>query len=140
MIETLNPLVGYHEVIRYKEAVREYGYQAAKREYPEIRRLLQVLGTDIGREMIDPDLWVNLAWEKAKKYPSVCFSDLRFPNEAKLVKDNGGYIICLIREDIASDHPSETEIASIDANWTIDNRGTLQELYDSIDEFMRRIL
>ena len=44
----------------------------------EVRRLLQVLGTDIGRDMIDPDLWVDIASRKiaavyvgGNKVPSV---------------------------------------------------------------------
>jgi len=60
------------------------------------RKLLQSLGTDWGRDMINPDIWVIRAEELwAQYYDSdlVIISDLRFDNEADLVHDKGGIVV-----------------------------------------------
>jgi hypothetical protein len=46
------------------------------------RRLLQLIGTECGRECIDQDIWVKKWWETASKESGyVIVDDLRFQNE-----------------------------------------------------------
>ncbi len=96
MLMVLNPIVGtwgstdwnhdYDEPIHYRQAIETYGYEQAKEVYPEIVRLLQVFGTDVGRKMIDPDIWID-QWTK-RIVPLVCegknvvTTNVRFDNEA----------------------------------------------------------
>jgi len=75
------------------------------RQYLTIRRVLQLLGTEAGRRIIHPDLWVNatfeeydsteLSWEPGPGlstpiYPYWLITDLRFPNELRAVNDRNG--------------------------------------------------
>ena len=83
------------------------------------RLLLQLLGTECGRQIIHPNIWVNALMSdynyKAKKegfqrsvkdkdgipisfeyeveYPNWCITDMRFPNELEAVKSRGGITI-----------------------------------------------
>ena len=95
------------------------------------RRLLQVLGTEAGREY-DPNVWIKhieqylearikmVDYETNKKKPRkvdeilVVIDDVRFPNEAKLIKDMGGKVIKLTGKSYdmgtLSKHASEQEL------------------------------
>jgi hypothetical protein len=69
----------------------------------------QSIGTEWGRNLIDPDLWTR-AWKKRaldSLYPVVA-DDVRFANEAKLIRELGGTIIHIDRPGIViSSHVSE---------------------------------
>lgn len=61
----------------------------------------QSLGTEWGRDLIHPDLWV-LAWKRAvaaSEANIVLADDLRFQNEAAAVQTLGGKIVLLMRPD-----------------------------------------
>jgi hypothetical protein len=81
------------------------------------RKLLQLLGTDCGRDIIHPQIWVNALFAdyKAKwvptgdsvaeedvslekEYPNWIITDVRFPNEAQAIKDRGGIVIRVNRD------------------------------------------
>ena len=66
------------------------------------RELLQVLGTDCGRDIIHPNIWVNALFADFEDNKSGWLSginsnwvvtDVRFPNEAQAIKDRGGIVI-----------------------------------------------
>lgn len=75
------------------------------------RLMLQLLGTECGRNIIHPDIWVNslmaeyksklssnnpvddLDWEPRFIYPNWIITDTRFENELKAVKDREGITI-----------------------------------------------
>lgn len=85
------------------------------------RQFMQLLGTEFGRELIGPDLWVN-AWRRsAARYLEealvdgvpfriVC-DDVRFGNEAAAIRSLGGSVVMLTRRGAGSksgfSHPSE---------------------------------
>lgn len=62
------------------------------------RRVQQWWGTDFRREQ-DPNYWVKMAEEEAKGiqtfHPTMTpvFTDVRFPNEADMIRNNGGFIV-----------------------------------------------
>ncbi|GAA0687782.1 adenylate kinase [Dyella marensis] len=83
------------------------------------RQLMQTLGTEWGREMIDPDLWIKVAqWRlealKADMFPPkvVVFSDVRFDNEADMIRSLGGRVVWVSRPGagLNTDHISEAGI------------------------------
>lgn len=61
------------------------------------RRILQTLGTEWGRNIIDEDIWVHPVsgqWDSMPDdHPGMVISDLRFDNEAEWVKKMGGFIV-----------------------------------------------
>ena len=56
---TLNPVVNAigNEFIYLQRLVDSSGWDEAKKN-PEVRRLLQTLGAEVGRDLIDPSVWV----------------------------------------------------------------------------------
>lgn len=90
----LNPIVRVKNghVERYAEICEQIGYVSAK-EVPEVRRLLQVFGTDVGRAMLGEDVWVDAMARKLDAMDGdIVVTGVRFPNEARLVEAQGTLI------------------------------------------------
>lgn len=100
------------------------------------RQLMQTLGTEWGREIVHPDLWVLVADQMWKKYQEigwgagVVLSDVRFRNEAEWILAQGGLLISLSRDGVAAvaTHVSEQNIPFDLANVSLENNGTVGEL------------
>lgn len=103
----------------------------------EIRRLLQRLGTEAGRQALWDTIWIDAAFAKIPDDAKVVVSDARFFNEFDAVRDRGGIIWRIEREGVGpvSDHPSETEAPSYPHfERVIRNDGTLGEYRSTIRE------
>lgn len=78
------------------------------------RELFQWLGTDIIRNTFDPDFFVKNVEQRIMNSTNeyIVISDIRFNNEAKMIKSLGGKIIKIDRKDysINSTHESENGI------------------------------
>lgn len=118
------------------------------------REFLQKFGTEIGRNLLPkiiPDMymgnsgspWIRLFeihWKSLIEYKGenakLVVSDVRFEDEAKTIKQNGGIIIRLIRQNKKSggvhNHSSETSMKTINADYIIYNNGTKKELFEKI--------
>jgi hypothetical protein len=100
------------------------------------RQMMQTLGTEWGRDLIDPDLWIKVArWElgtlEAIGVPLVVFSDVRFDNEAAMIRSLGGAIVHLSRGAAGeiSTHVSEAGISSFsELDLSVNNDGDLKQL------------
>ena len=120
---------------RLETIVHKFGWDVAKREYSEIRRLLQHMGTEVGREIIGSEIWVNIAERTISTSGLPCvITDLRFANEAAMVKRRGGKIICITKPGCGpvNQHCSEVQAIFVDA--VIDNCGGLEELHAKVLE------
>lgn len=127
------------------------------------RLLLQLLGTECGRDIIHPNIWVNATMAEYKplmtrhtelidlskntrekvskdyplKYPNWVISDVRFKNEAKAIKDKGGILIRVDRPGFeeTGQHLSETALDDYDGfDHIIMNDGTVEDLFTKIDK------
>lgn len=102
---------------------------------PAMRALLQNYGTEVRRKDCDTywvEKWIDGSWS----IPKIVTDDVRFLNEAKVVKDAGGILIRLTRSDITTggSHPSETEQLEIEADYTIECApGDHEHLYRELD-------
>ena len=99
------------------------------------RYVLQTIGTDWGRDMINRDLWLIRAQQEMDANPLIVVSDVRFDNEASLIRSNGGSVIRLGRDDLQQVNPHQSENGVSDGliTRTIENNGTLDELNRLID-------
>jgi hypothetical protein len=120
---------------RLETIVHKFGWDAAKREFPEIRCLLQRMGTEVGREIIGSETWVNIAERTiaASGLPCV-ITDLRFTNEAAMVKRRGGKIIRITKPGCGPVNQHCSEVQAIDVDDVIDNCGSLEELHAKVLE------
>lgn len=97
------------------------------------RQAMQLLGTDYGREMIGPDVWVNGTTHKIDQLLAagrdVVVDDLRFDNEAHALALRDAFIFELQRAGAGTiyTHASEAGIAREWIAAAIDNNGTVPE-------------
>lgn len=144
MLYALNPSVPFGDLDRMGSIIPEgwttvswlvdhNGWDAAKQN-PEVRRLLQRLGTEAGRQVLGQDIWVRTAMQKAKPGGKYIITDVRFPNEADAIRAAGGQLVRIMRPGYGpvNNHPSETALDDVEADYTIVNNDTLAWLAGSI--------
>lgn len=142
----LNPVVGIRpadvfvvEDSSVQDVVDNLGWDKAKVEYPEIRRLLQVLGTEVGRSLFGESFWVDQVTKDLDKDSLVVFSDVRFKNEAQKIKDLGGQVWRVERPGVkaANSHVSEHDLDGWKFDRIIYNSGEIRHLEEMVDRLLR---
>lgn len=137
----------------------EYDLSEAKLVKLTPRKLMQLIGTDMGR-VIHPNIWCNAIMRDyiPINYPTLqdpscepilpkwIITDVRFPNEAKAIEDRSGFIIRVDRKQYVkyegkivetfNVHSSETGLDDYTFKYTIDNNGTIEELIDKVKDIL----
>jgi len=133
----LNPLV-WHEGTAQELAalVDELGWDEAKR-IPDVRSYVQRMGSEVGRDLIGRNTWVNLALYNLAPEGRYVLPDVRYPNESIALRALGGRVIRIIRPGLPDDgdtHSSEAGLSDELVDWTIYNNGTLETLRTAVLE------
>lgn len=97
------------------------------------RQLMQSLGTDWARNTIDQNIWLNHAKRRIAKMAEdprikgIVFADIRFDNEAFLIKELGGNVLHVYRPGVSSvnDHASEAGLKTFQTPFYVVNDGSL---------------
>ena len=120
-------------IVRLSEYVDDYGWDVAKQNQ-EVRRLLQVFGTEVGRKMFGLDFWIDIALKDLSGDTQVVISDVRFPNEADAIAKLGGSVWRINRKNhsAVNGHASEHAMDNYMFNHVIYNDGTLDDLSDEV--------
>uniref|UniRef100_UPI0025C6BA94 deoxynucleotide monophosphate kinase family protein n=1 Tax=Cecembia sp. TaxID=1898110 RepID=UPI0025C6BA94 len=110
---------------------------------------MQTLGTEWARNLLDENIWVDVVRRKIKALDSysVVVTDVRFQNEAALIKELGGVILQVQREGLdgvgIQGHSSEVG-RGVHADFVVVNDGTLDQLKEkvlcAIDEVLEPFL
>ena len=84
----------------WRETKDEWWSKKLDREFSP-RLALQLMGTEAGRDVFHPDLWVHTVMRRCEKAPwnNYVIADVRFPNEIKAIRDSGGRVIRVRRGD-----------------------------------------
>lgn len=100
----------------------------------DVRGLLQRLGTEVGREMFDQDLWVKQAINRIEDGAKVVVSDVRFENEAEAIKNLGGLVFRIERGGVGptSSHKSETSLEDYSFDAVVTNDGDIKSLHTKL--------
>jgi hypothetical protein len=122
---------GKHE--RYSQVERRLGYEGVK-QIGEVRQLLQRLGTEVGRNMLGEDIWVDAMFKNYKPGMKWAIVNVRFPNEYKAVKDRGGEVWHVSRPgyEPAYDHISDRALEGYRFDLYLHNNGTIKDLADQV--------
>lgn len=116
-------------------------YMRVNKEHKNYRKIMQTFGTDIVRNLVDEDFWLNRLLEQIK-HPMIVVSDARFINEVEGLKNKGFITLRIIsneirREQIGIEHRSETELDTYNKwDYIIENNGSLEELYEKVNLFL----
>lgn len=118
------------------------------------RKLLQLIGTEGGRDLIHPDIWVNalysdyrpLSYEKDSEgrietvEEKWIITDSRFPNDVRRTREMGGILIRVNRaecEGRENEHVSETALDNYtDWDHVIENNGAIEDLIESVKNIL----
>jgi hypothetical protein len=134
LLLAMDPLVMHGDIsFRLEDIVESKGWETAKIEYPEIRRLLQDLGVG-GRELLDDNVWINAALKDFDKDDKIVVTDVRFKNEAARIKNMGGQVWRINRINIgpANDHVSEIDLDYWQFDAVITNNSDMPNLIKQI--------
>ena len=116
------------------------------------REFLQKIGTDMFRDLlpqvipnmkISKSVWCDIFRLKYNCLNRTVVSDIRFPDEARMVRDLGGVIIRIVREQGHADqsghadrHISESGQDGIVHDFLINNKSDTKSLYATIDSIL----
>jgi hypothetical protein len=146
MLYALNPIIAYFGLCdeaakRVQDVVDALGWDQAKVMYPEIRYLLQRLGTEAGRRHLGDSVWVDLAMAEVAKHDKVVITDCRFANEARAIHLYGGVVVKVSRPGVGpvNSHVSDQELPDIYIDHTISNDGTLDDLAEKIESLYAKL-
>ncbi|RSM66621.1 hypothetical protein DMH03_05830 [Amycolatopsis sp. WAC 01376] len=124
---------------RLADVVDRLGWERAKDDYPEARRVLQRLGVS-ARETLGPDVWVKALTDRVRLVHSpVVVPDCRFINEAAELRARGFVILRVHRPGltVADPHVSESESDAIRADVTVTNDSTPDALADRVHQLVK---
>lgn len=106
-----------------------------KKKPPLMRALMQNYGTDVRRKD-EENYWTD-RWLDRVRYmdTNIVVDDVRFINEAEAVRLVDGIIIRIERPGLTNQdtHVSELEMDEIEADITIVNDGTIEELCEKVN-------
>jgi len=112
------------------------------------RDIMQTLGTQWGRQMVCDDIWAQALFVDLLDYggahpgQNVVIADVRFENEASLIRGHGGLIIHIEGREVGgegTDHESEVKLKWCPEDIVMDNSGTLDDLRRKFKPISARI-
>ena len=116
-----------------------------------IREFLQKLGTDALRDGLHTNAWVNALFADYKCVPADrapkgwdcdnwIITDVRFPNEAKAIKDRNGLLIRVDKPFVKpiNNHPSETALDNWEFDYKIGNVSDFVSLMFTIEGILKQ--
>jgi len=148
-VEVSIPLDNYPTVrmvikyVRLSELVANVGWDEAKKN-PDVRRLLQRIGTEGGRNTIDVNIWTDLHYKEAQNHDQVAVPDYRFPNEAQYLIHHNAFLIRVhdprkVDNGVGTSHSSEQFVDQLPAHVYILNDGTLEDLEQKVEQIIPAI-
>jgi hypothetical protein len=113
------------------------------------RKLLQFVGTDMFRDMIDKDVWAKSLCRRIKdsQFGYFALTDLRFPNEFDMMKKWFGddFIVISVRRKgfdgnvVGGISKHESEKYELPFDYIINNDSGFDDLYRSVYHTMEKI-
>jgi energy-coupling factor transporter ATP-binding protein EcfA2 len=112
------------------------------------RQMFQRVGTDYVRNQLDPEFWTKhfeFWWSKQRQQNPdtvILVPDVRFQNEVDLIQRLGGKVVYVYRPFVHNMDLHESETGAMElqnTDYTINNCGSLGQLYQQIDYFMERL-
>ena len=131
---------------------------------PTPRMVLQEIGTDLFRNQLHPNVWINATMaeyqpiagtmdvRRSKEiFPNWIITDVRFPNEADAIKERKGLLLRVERpckecgllrvhkmscSKNLNEHISETALDDYNFDYTISNIGNIEELIEKIKKIL----
>jgi hypothetical protein len=108
------------------------------------RYLMQTLGTEWGRELVNPRMWVLIAKARIEDLDSavsVVFDDVRFEDEAAMIRELGGIVVHIDRPLGEVDyHVSEAGICEHESDYFLDNDLDVEDYLLEVDALLAGLM
>lgn len=132
---------GKPQYLKINDLIDEF--VADKSNY-SIRRLMQFIGTDIGVDLINRDIWVNFAdslYKECKEKDFFVITDLRQEHEFDYIERNNGIIIHINRDsDESTDfHITERNLGHKRHDILINNNDSLVNLKKEVIKVISKL-
>lgn len=107
----------------------------------KLRTLMQYYGSEIIRNNLGINTWVNIAINKAitfkNYYGYAVIADVRYANESDAIYNVGGKCIFINKHNSEEIEHSSEEVHINNKDYVIDNNGTLLGLFYKVLEFVK---
>lgn len=124
---------------RLSEIVEAIGWEAAKDRFPEVRRTLQRLGDEAGRQVHGENTWIDQllrkTWAENDEGHPVVVPDVRYPNEAERLRAAGFLVVRIDRPGFSDPQPGEhasEQVERLFFHHVIRNEGTVEDMWRSV--------
>ena len=112
-----------------------------------VRKLLQIIGTELFRKQICDDIWVRSLWLRIREKSEVnwAVTDVRFPNEQEFLQSQFKDEVVTFKVQRPGHDGStkggikghESEAYDLPADYVIDNSESFDHLYDQVDKALK---
>jgi hypothetical protein len=132
--------LGKYKYALHKKVKRDAIKKELDRTFKTPREILQIVGTDIARNICSDTYWTDLTRETIKGWLirdiPVVITDVRFQNEADLIKEFEGQLIEITRNTEKSEDSHVSENNILDSNGKVCNNGSIEELNKELKELL----
>jgi hypothetical protein len=137
VLYALNPLVDDGTTARpLVSIIDEMGWNQAKTTYPEVRSLMQRMGTEGAREHITQDIWSMTVLELHPHGPRLVIPDCRFLDESDAIHRRNGYVIRIDRKGVGPANKHLSENVDTNPDFVITNDGDPFEMLVQVRELL----
>lgn len=134
--QTKEPHDNVLDYMPLKWIIDTYGWDGYKVTgwYEHIRIMLQRFGTEVGREIIDDNIWVSLGLKNLNTDKDYVIPDTRFSNEADAIRNYKGTMIRVNRNGVkpVNNHISEIGLDDYRFDFIINNHGSIEDLREKV--------
>lgn len=145
ILAKLDPLIATDKALnnkaarRYNDLVAEFGIDYTKRNFREVRKFLQLLGTEGARELFGDRCWVDVMHQRSRNDHWTCIRDARFSSEVDWARAEDSLLIHVTspKETPAGEHVSEHSIDySKESDYHLHNDSDLESLYGKMENIL----
>jgi dephospho-CoA kinase len=107
------------------------------------REIFQKIGTDLFRNNFDKDFWVKqfeINYLINNNHKNIVCSDIRFQNEAELIKKYNGILLKINRNTHKYDNHESEKLEIQDYDFEINNNSTLEDLYFIVEDILKKLM
>lgn len=110
-----------HDPATKEQRLERYPFQSP-------REIMQKMGTEAVRSNW-PEAWIEAISRRIKMYPNIVITDVRFSNEAEMIRERGGKLVRISRPRVTPEnekdlHASETVQDKIEVDKELLNDGS----------------
>lgn len=121
---------------QFSKLLKNGQYDTIMSSWISIRQLMQYIGTNVCRQYISNDVWINATLQNTN---NIVIADLRFKRECEIMKKYNGTLIYINRPGCEpGNHASEREVYELyskgEFNHVLQNDGTLEDLFYKIKD------